>query len=59
MALMLFGRGDIDHADIPSISASSARGRRDAQYLAEKFGNDYFLKAVKRFGLTVRIGLGS
>jgi len=54
MALMLFGRGDIeDAADIPRISASNAKGQRDTRYLAEKFGNDYFLRSAKRFGLTV------
>jgi len=54
MALMQFGRGDIeDAADISKVSASNAIGRLDVQYLASKFGNDYFLKAAKRFGLTV------
>lgn len=54
MALMLFGRRDIeDAADIQNIASSYAKGRRDAHYLAEKFGNDFFLKAAKRFGLTV------
>lgn len=53
MALMLFGRGDIEDGDLPRVSASEAETFRDSHYLAEKFGNDYFLRAVKRFGLTV------
>lgn len=54
MALMLFGRGDIENAaDIPRNSALYATERRDAQYLAEKFSNDYFLSAATRFGFTV------
>lgn len=54
MALMVFGRGDVEDAvDLSRISEANAKGRRDDQYLAEKFGNGYFRSAAKRFGLTV------
>lgn len=54
MALMQFGRREIEDADdILGMSAANAKGRLGTEYLAEKFGNDYFLKAAKRFGLTV------
>lgn len=54
MAILQFGRGDIgDPADVSRISARNAMNRPDLDYLADKFGNNYFLKAVKRFGFEI------
>ncbi len=54
MALMAFGRGDLEDAsEISSNSESHAKSRLNEQYLADKFSNGYFLNAAKRFGLTV------
>lgn len=54
MALLQFGRGDIeDPAGVSKISTYEATNRPDPIYLADKFGNDYFLKAVKGFGFEV------
>lgn len=54
MALFQFGRGDIEDAeDVSRISAREATNHQDPNYLAEKFGNNYFLKAVKRFGFEI------
>lgn len=54
MALFQFGRGDIgDPADVSMISAHEAMNSPVPDYLAEKFGNEYFLKAVKRFGFEI------
>ena len=54
MTLMYFGRGELkDDADLLKISEWTAKDPRDEQYLAEKFGNGYFLSAAKRFGLRV------
>ena len=54
MALFQFGRGDIeDPADVPRIAAREAVSPRNPDYLAGKFGNDYFLRAVKRFGFEI------
>ena len=53
IALMLYGRGDIEAAGIPGASVLHTKDPRDAGYLAGKFGNGYFLKAIERFGLVV------
>lgn len=60
MALLQFGRHDFENPeDVSKISALEAIGRQDPNYLAEKFGNDYFLKAVKRFGFEIIGALSS
>lgn len=54
MALFQFGRGDIeDPADVSRIAAREAMNHPNPDYLAGKFGNDYFLKAVRRFGFEI------
>lgn len=54
MALFLFGRGDIENPeDMSRIAAREAKNRSDLDYFVEKFGNGYFLKAVKRFGFEI------
>ncbi len=55
MALFLFGRGDIDDPEDESkIAAREAMNDPySAEYFAEKFGNNNFLKAVNRFGFEI------
>lgn len=54
MALLQFGRGNIENfEDISKIAAREMNDRSDLNYLVEKFGNGYYLKAVKRFGFEI------
>lgn len=54
MALLQFGRRDFeDPEDVSRVSAREAMGRLDYEYITEKFGNDYFLKAIERFGFEI------
>lgn len=60
MALLEFGRGDIEDTEYVSRgSACETISSQDLDYLVGKFGNDYFLKAVKRFGFEIVDALSS
>jgi serine/threonine-protein kinase len=51
--LFEFGRGDIaNDDDLSKWIAVNARSAPDVQYLYEKFGNGYFLRALERFGMS-------
>jgi hypothetical protein len=57
--LFEFGRGDIQNAEeLAKWIVINAKRAPDVQYLYEKFGNGYFLKALDRFGL-MPAGTGS
>lgn len=55
MALVGIGRGDVPPSDLQETAEYHAKSHHHLHYLAEKLGNGYLEKAVKRFGLHITV----